>query len=372
LQMIKRVISGFVVISIAILLISWGSTGHYKISNNSSLSFFQQMSQFSTWPQYLADHASDADDRKDTDPTEAPKHYIDIDMYASFNTTGHIAQTWDSIIAQNGAIWVTSEGTLPWSTLATYDSLKNAFQHYNWAKAMFFAADLGHYVADGHMPLHITKNYDGQYTGNDGIHSRYESTMIYGYNSQIVYTGDTVKLIPNVNKYVFNYIYKNHYYKDSILDADDYAYGLSSNYYSTTYKAALWNKTRNLTIMMFKNASHALAELIYNAWVEAGSPPVGSTGISESNTNYGSGIIAVYPNPVVTSANIQYTVNNAGVPVKIYLSDFSGRINSILFNGSKQAGNYDLNLSADGMASGIYFCIMESGDSRTVKKIVIL
>jgi hypothetical protein len=187
--MIKRTISGLALIVVAIFLISWGSVGHYKISNNVSLSFFQQMVQFSAWPQYLADHASDADDRKDIDPTESPKHYIDIDNYAEFNLYHKIPQTWDSVVAAHGSIWVTSEGILPWATLATYDSLKNAIMHYNWAKAMFFAADLGHYVGDGHMPLHITKNYDGQNTGNSGIHSRYESKMISGYNSYIVYTG---------------------------------------------------------------------------------------------------------------------------------------------------------------------------------------
>jgi hypothetical protein len=370
--MIKRFLSGLVVISIAVILISWGSTGHFKISNNSSLSFFQQMAQFSAWPQYLADHASDADDRKDTDPTEAPKHYIDIDNYADFNNYGHIPQTWDSIVAQNGSIWVYNQGILPWATLATYDSLKNAFMHFNWNKAMFFAADLGHYVGDGHMPMHITKNYDGQNTGNDGIHSRYESTMIGGFNAQIIYTGDTVKIIPNVNKYVFNYLYKNYQYKDSILAADNYAHGLSSNYYSSTYKTALWNKTQNFTIMLFKNASHALAELIYNAWVEAGSPPVGSTGIAETTANPGFGLDGIYPNPVIASASIQYSVKNADNPLKIYVTDYFGRYQSVLFKGSKDSGNYELNWNSEGLSAGVYFCVMESGDFRMVKRIVVL
>jgi hypothetical protein len=370
--MIKRTFSGFALIFLAILLISWGSSGHFKISNNTSLSFFQQMAQFSAWPAFLADHASDADDRKDTDPSEAPKHYIDIDMYASFNTTGRIPQTWDSVVAQNSSSWVLNQGTLPWATLATYDSLKNAFLHYDWTKAMNFAADLGHYVGDGHMPLHITKNYNGDNTGNSGIHSRYESSMISGYNSQIIYTGDTVKIIPNVNKYVFSYIYKNYQYIDSILAADDYAFGQSGNYYSSTYKAALWSKTQKFTTLLFKNASHALAELIYNAWVEAGSPPVGSTGIVETHANRGFELGTIYPNPVITSACIQYSVKNSANPLRIYITDYFGRYHSVLSEGSKNEGNYELNWNSEGLAAGVYFCVMESGDSRTVKRIVVL
>jgi hypothetical protein len=40
------------------------------------------------------------------------------------------------------------------------------------------AADIGHYVADMHQPLHLTRNYNGQLTGNYGIHARYEGQMI--------------------------------------------------------------------------------------------------------------------------------------------------------------------------------------------------
>ena len=111
--MIKRVISGFALILVAIALISWGSVGHVKISDCVSLSFFQQMAQFSAWPQYLADHSSDADDRKSTDPSESPKHFIDIDNYAEFNTNHKIPQTWDSAVAAHGNTWVTSQGILP-------------------------------------------------------------------------------------------------------------------------------------------------------------------------------------------------------------------------------------------------------------------
>ena len=55
------------------MLISWGGAGHYKISYASGLSFNSQMVQFNPWVSVLADHASDADDRKSWDPNEGPK-----------------------------------------------------------------------------------------------------------------------------------------------------------------------------------------------------------------------------------------------------------------------------------------------------------
>ncbi len=174
----KKYIRNSFIIALSLILMSWGYTGHEKISHEASLSFNQQMSEFNAWTDFLAAHASDADERKAWDPTEGPKHYIDIDNYQQFIDNGTIPQTLDSVISIYGYSFVYDQGILPWTTLIAFDSLRACFERLDWTKAKFFAADLGHYVADGHMPLHITRNYNGQYSGNNGIHSRYESTMI--------------------------------------------------------------------------------------------------------------------------------------------------------------------------------------------------
>ncbi len=128
--------------------------------------------------QQLGDHASDADYRKSSDPSESPKHYIDIDSYQSFIDSGHIIQDYDSIVSVYGLSKVIDIGILPWAIINTTDSLQAAFEKEDYNKAVLIAADLGHYVGDAHMPLHITKNYNGQYTNQYGVHSRYETDMI--------------------------------------------------------------------------------------------------------------------------------------------------------------------------------------------------
>ncbi len=329
------------------------------------------MAQFVSWPAYLANHASDADIRKDTDPTESPKHYIDIDNYSEFNSTHTIPQNWDDVIAAHGTYFVNNEGILPWATLATYDSLKNAFLHYNWDKAMFFAADLGHYVADGHMPLHITKNYNGQYSGNDDIHSRYESTMIYYFNSQITYLGDTVKIIPDVSQYIFDYLYKNYTYVDSVLIADDYATTAAGSTSGSTYRNALWNKSKKFTVLLFKNASHALAELIYNAWVEAGSPPVGSVGINESIVDKDI-IIQNYPNPFSISTKISFLIKEYRENVSLSIYNSNGCLVAQLYNGEYDSGMYEFNWEPVQLNNGIYYAVLNCGNATDYQKIVYI
>ena len=297
--------------AIALILISWGSTGHFKINTGASLSFNAQMSQFLDWTTTLADHASDADIRKSTDPTEAPKHYLDIDTYTEFILTGRIPQTLDSVILVHGSTFVYNNGILPWATMITFDSLRNCYARRDWNKAVLFAADLGHYVADGHMPLHITENYDGQLSGNSGIHSRYETTMVNSYIGQITYTGMNISVIPNVNHYIFSYLYANYNYVDSVLAADNYAKAASGgSTTSSVYKTALWDKTKGFTIPLFRNASHALTELIYTAWVQAGSPamtPTLTTTLPSSittTTAISGGNVTAVGVPTVTSRGI--------------------------------------------------------------------
>jgi len=273
----KTLRSLLLLILLPLLLISWGRDGHRVINTKASLSFPAEMSMFTSWTQTLADHASDADDRKSWDSYEGPKHYIDIDNYAQFVEKGNIPENLDSAIKEYGREFVYDQGILPWATVTTYDTLVNCFKRKDWSKVMLVASDLGHYVADGHMPMHITSNYDGQLTGNKGIHSRYESYMIKEYVNEINYDGDSVSKIEDVSRYVFSYIYHNHSLVDSVLEADNYAKSVNSNTYSSEYKAVLWDKTKGFTIQLFKDASHSLAELMYSAWAEAGKPDTSTT-----------------------------------------------------------------------------------------------
>lgn len=310
-------------IILALSLSSWGDVGHSMISLRIDLSFNDEMSEFTDWIPYLSEHASDADWRKKDDPEEGPKHYIDIDNYEIFVSEGRIPQTLDSCIAEYGSDFVGDNGYLPWATLAMYDSVVNCLSRLDWDNAKKYAADLGHYVADGHMPMHLTKNYDGQFTGNKGIHYRYEIGMINKYADQISYTGSPAKRIENVSEYMFSYIYENYKYMDSILIADNYGKEMNPDVESDIYYYALWERTENMTNVLFERASHALAEMLYSAWTEAGKPSSTPSGIATINTNTFS--INVSPNPVRNFASIKYSAPlNGKLSAAIY--DSTGRI----------------------------------------------
>ncbi|MEO8232096.1 MAG: hypothetical protein ABI638_07420, partial [Ignavibacteriota bacterium] len=242
----------------SILFVGWGNVGHRIINKQTILCVTPAMSFWGSWSDSLAAHGSDADNRKNIDPTEGPKHFIDIDNYPEFVSNGYISQNFDSLVLLHGNTFVMAQGILPWAIMKTIDSLQTAFQNNQFNKAMLLAADLGHYIGDLHMPLHITRNYNGQYTGQSGVHSRYESNMINTYNTQILYSGDSLVYVNNISDFVFDMLYNNYVYVDSVLKCDSLAKAFAGSTSSTAYYSKFWELSKNFTTELFRSASNKL------------------------------------------------------------------------------------------------------------------
>lgn len=365
----KSVLRLAILLGACVLLSSWGRDGHQVISSNAAFAFSQNGSQFLAWSDYLADHSSDPDNRRSSDPNESPRHFIDIDNYPEFVANGKISDSYAENVAKHGEEFVIKQGTLPWATLATYDSLRSCFSRGDWNKAASFAADLGHYVADGHMPLHISANYDGQLTGNKGIHSRYESTTIRKYKAQITYDVKPVTKINDPKSYVFAYLYASFTLVDSVLAADNYATQKAGNTTSDEYTRLLWEKTQSFTVDLFKEASEAFASLLYSAWVEAGSPQMPLSGTANPRASQETLQVA-YNGWLKSSATINYSVPE---PTKINLSvyDTSGCLSEVLASDSIPKGEYSLKWKPDKTGSGIWFIVLRTEKDFIVRKVIL-
>ncbi len=339
---------------IILVLCGWGSTGHKVISTDATLLFKGKAGTLSYISNQIIAHASDADNRKSADPTESPKHFIDIDSYPEFVSTGRISMDYDSLVSLHGQSFVTNTGTLPWAIVNTFDSLKAAFSRNDWNKAGLLAADLGHYVGDSHMPLHLTENYNGYQTNQSGVHSRYETDLINAYSSQIKFDMDSLQIITDVPQFVFSYIYYNYQYKDSVLNADKLASSFAGTNKGSVYLQKFWELTGTFTDSLFKNASCRLADLIYTAWVESGSPQPNVAAVNAASNLPGNFILKQnFPNPFNPSTTIEYDLpSNSNVKLTIY--NALGKEILVAVNGYKPAGKYYYRFNAANLPSGIY------------------
>ncbi len=252
------------------LALSWGGPTHKFINMQAMKHLPASCPFFANNAQWISDHAVDADNRKSSDPTESPKHFIDIEDYPEF-AAGTLSHNYDTLVAKHGLSTVTNIGVVPWAIIWSFDSLTNCLRRGDSARALQFAADLGHYVGDAHQPLHVTNNYDGQMTGNNGVHARYESTMLatYNYLSQVTVVAKSAHFIPVPIDTNFIFVTHGNGLVDSILKADTYAKSIDSKY-GSVYYAALWAGTGAMTQNQIQDATVDLANLWYTAAVKAG------------------------------------------------------------------------------------------------------
>ncbi len=350
---------------------SWGATAHKIINKNSVIHLPVFMSQLVSQQTYLMNHASDADTRKSADPTEAPKHFVDLESYPDY---AHLTGNIDSLTSLYGWNTVSDIGILPWAIVWSEDSLTQQIHRGDWTKAYETAADIGHYIGDGHQPLHCTVNYDGAQSGNNGIHSRYETGMINAYQGEIVVSQDSVHYVSDVFQEGFAAILLAHGYVDSILQADTYAKATSgwngSQQPPSTYYAALWDKTGGFTKQLIQHATVSVASLWYTAWLNAG---VGATDAPSTRPAVADrfALWQNYPNPFNPKTVIsgQWPGDSE---VRLEVFDILGRKVATLADGQYPAGKYTFAFDGTNLASGVYVYRLTAGSYSAVRKMFLI
>src|SRR5690606_36109674 len=93
---------------------------------------------------------------------------------------------WKDAVAKYSLDTILKHGTLPWTIQQNYYWLVKAFKEHDTTAILRTSANLAHYIADAHVPLHLVLNHDGQLTAQDGIHALWESRLpeyfSYKYN----------------------------------------------------------------------------------------------------------------------------------------------------------------------------------------------
>ncbi|MBS4036367.1 MAG: exo-alpha-sialidase [Ignavibacterium sp.] len=78
-----------------------------------------------------------------------------------------------------------------------------------------------------------------------------------------------------------------------------------------------------------------------------------------------------YPNPFNPSTTIKYSIPQAGV-VRIALYDVLGNEIKSIVDTQQDAGRYEVLLDASGLASGVYYYRIQSGEFNSTKKLILM
>jgi hypothetical protein len=157
-------------------LSAWGRRGHEIVATLACRDLPEgPAAWFQDAEQTLRDHCNDPDLWKETDPSEGPRHFLDSEAYGGPAAVPHSRA---AARARLGAEAFDRNGQVPWVIQDQVAQLATAFRGGDPAQVWFRAAILCHYAGDLNVPLHTTANYNGQFTGQTGVHHRWEGGLV--------------------------------------------------------------------------------------------------------------------------------------------------------------------------------------------------
>jgi zinc dependent phospholipase C len=259
---------------------AWGYNGHKLITDRAIDLLPQEIRPFfQKFRTTVVEHAIDPDTYRTVGfVEETPRHFLDMDAYGPFPFKD-LPHDYKEAVAKRGLDFVLKNGTVPWRTEEMYNRLRDAFKQLAepnpqpWARddIKLFSAVMSHYVGDSFQPLHACVNYDGQLTGQQGIHSRFETEMFDRYQDKLRIAPAPVTPIPNAREFVFSTLTDTFTYVDAILAADREAIQ-GRTVYDDGYFAKLFEKTGPIMEKRISGAITGVASLIAQAWIDAGKP----------------------------------------------------------------------------------------------------
>lgn len=293
----KRILRTTLFFSLAIISIlfflpkqeanSWGFYAHKKINRMAVFTLPPEMFGFyKKHIEYITEHAVDPDKRRYGIPEEAPRHYIDIDHYDP-NAFDSVPRYWKKAVAKYSEDTLNAYGINPWwIDMMTY-RLTQAFKDGDVDKILRLSAELGHYVADAHVPLHTTENYNGQFTNQVGIHGFWESSVPELLADKYDYFVGRAFYIESPINTAWEVVRTSHSEVDSVLKLEaqlngsispdrKYAYINRGNTtvksYSEEYTTAYSKILNGMVERRMRSAILVVGSLWYTAWVNAGQP----------------------------------------------------------------------------------------------------
>lgn len=286
--LIRRCSVAVVLVMVLVTMGSWGFLVHrtvhqlavYELPENMQPFFFEYMGN-------LVNNAPRPDTRKNKDSTEATKHFIDLEMFGE-DAVHRMPVDWESAVKKYTKDSLLKYGYVPYHVVYMKHKLTDAFKSGNKDSILFYAADLGHYIADAHVPLHTTINYDGQLTNQKGLHGVWESMIpeleIGGYT---LYSGHQATYLKQPGEAVWAAVRGAAAMVPGLLEIEKEVSknfteeqkfrvqtrkGTKSKSYTTAFARAYAVALKRTINDQLLSSANLVADFWYTSWIDAGKP----------------------------------------------------------------------------------------------------
>ena len=240
---------------------------------------------------FITEHATDPDKRRYAVAAEGARHYIDIDHYGKYPFE-QLPHTWKDAVEKFGEDTLTTYGIVPWHIQTMLGRLTKAFKEKNFSSILKNSTEIGHYIADAHVPLHASENHNGQLTDQKGIHAFWESRVpeLLADKKFDFFIGKA-QYIKDPGKFIWERVLESANAADSVLKFEKklsmqfpgdkkFAFEKRNNtvikQYSSDYTIAYDKMLNGMIERRMRQSVFAIASFWYTAWINAGQPDLSS------------------------------------------------------------------------------------------------
>jgi hypothetical protein len=207
-----------------------------------------------------------------------PNHFLDLGVKEfgayPFN---ELPREYGAAVEKFGMATLRKYGLLPWRFQEEFGNLRRAFEAlgrnsaYAPTDVVLFTSVAAHYIQDATMPLHASDNYDGQLSGQNGIHSRFETALFERFANRLTIAPAAPKPLAAPRDRAFEVLLASNQLVPALLAADKSAIGANDAYDNAYFDRFLQN-ARPLLEQQLARAITETASLILGAWEQAGKP----------------------------------------------------------------------------------------------------
>lgn len=236
--------------------------------------------------QYLTENAVNPDRRRYAVEGEAPRHFIDLDVYGD-SAAYKLPRYWDDAVEQYSEDTLQVYGIVPWHVNRVRYQLTDAMRIGDAKNILRLSADLGHYIADANVPLHTTENYDGQLTGQRGIHGLWESRLPELFSTDYDFFVGRATYIKNPQQAIWDAVIHAHEALDSVFGFEiavtekigtdkKYSFETRGNATVKVYSREFSQKYHEIMDGMVERQMVRSVKMVgdfwYTCWIDAGQP----------------------------------------------------------------------------------------------------
>lgn len=265
---------------------AWGFFGHQRINNLAVFTLPPEMIRFYKRNiAFITEASVNPDKRRYSVPDEAARHYIDLDHYGD-SALNFMPRFWSQAAVLFSEDTLKAYGIVPWHVNTMYFRLRDAFMLGDPDRILKMSAEIGHYIADAHVPLHTTENYNGQLTGQDGIHGFWESRLPELFSDRYDFFVGKASYLQNPLSAIWDGVSSAHKQVKKVLAEEKalaakfgerkYAFETKGRQtikvYSREYANAYHKIMDGMVEQQMRAAIKATGDFWYTAWVDAGQP----------------------------------------------------------------------------------------------------